>query len=107
MTFDARTLSPMRKPARKTVIASSSQTGHTTAPRGGQSELPTQMQRASAQASGGYASGIAAKMWPWSKNHNDTESETSASRSTLRSPSGRRQSTSPRRNSAQNVSHNH
>ena len=64
------------------------------------------MQRASAHASGGYASGIAAKMWPWLKNHSETDSETSASRSTVRRPNGLRQSTSPSRNSAQNESHN-
>ena len=63
------------------------------------------MQRASAHASGGYASGIAAKMWPWLKNHSETDSETSANRSTVRRPNGLRQSTSPSRNSAQNESH--
>src|SRR4051812_6720732 len=95
----------MRKPARKTVIASSSHTGHTGAPRDGRSVLPTQRQRASAHASGGYASAMAAKMWPWLKNHSETDSETSADRSTVRSPSGRRQSTSPSRNRTQNESH--
>src|SRR5512146_3499531 len=94
----------MRKPARNTVIASSTHTGQTGAPRGGRSVPPIQTQRASAHASGGYASDIAAKMWPWLKNRRETESETSANRSTVRRLSGRRQSTSPSKKSAQNVS---
>ncbi len=55
--------------------------------------------------SGGYASGIAAKMLPRLKNHNETESERSASRSALRIENGRRQSTSPSRKIAHSPSH--
>ena len=39
----------------------------------GRSVRATQTQRTSSQTSGGYASGIAAKMSPRLKNHNDTD----------------------------------
>src|SRR5262245_35194946 len=104
MTFDDRQFRPTRKPARNTVAAASTQTGQTAAPRGGRSPRATQTQRTSSHTSGGYASGIAAKTLPRLKNHNETESDRRTSRSAFRTESGRRQSTSPSRNSAQKLS---
>src|SRR5919201_1025429 len=86
------------------VAAASTHTGHAAAPRGGRSRRAIHRQRASTQRSGGYASGIAVKTSPRLKNQSETENESRTSRSTVRSDSGRRQSTSPSRNSAQKPS---
>src|SRR5438067_13734251 len=105
MTFDERQFNPTRKPARKTVADASTQTGHTTAPRGGRSVRAIHKQRASSHSSGGYASGIARKTFPLLKNQSETERESSTSRSAFRTDSGRRQSARPSRKSAHNPSH--
>ncbi len=44
------------------------------------------------------------KIRPWLKYHSETENESSASRSRLRTLSGRRRSASPSRNTAQRLS---
>ena len=93
MTFDARQLSPTLKPARNTVAAASTQTGHTVAPRDGRSSRAIHTQRSSSQSSGGYTSGIAVKTSPRLKNQSETENASAASRSALRIESSRRQST--------------
>src|SRR4051812_41542297 len=94
----------MQNPARKTASAASTQIGHVTAPRGARSRQPIHKQRASSQTSGGYASDADAKTCPRLKNQSETENPSSISRSTLRSASGRRQSTSPKRKTAQKPS---
>src|SRR6478752_7604291 len=95
MTFEARMLSPTRKPAMNTVAAASTQTGQTAAPRDGRSLRAIHTQRSRIQRSGGYASDIAAKIRPWLKNHSEAENDSRTSRSALRTESGRRQSKSP------------
>src|SRR3954468_7444014 len=105
MTFEERQFRPTRKPARKTAAAASTQTGQTTSPRGRRSPRATQTQRTSSHSIGGYASGIAAKMLPRLKNHNETDSDSRTSRSALRIDNGRRQSASPSRNRGQSPSH--
>src|SRR5215210_4301851 len=104
MTFDARQLSPTRKLTRKMEAATSTHTGHTARPDGARSRQPIHTHRASSQAKPGYRTGIAVKMSPRLKNQSETENDRSASRSRLRSESGRLQSTRPIRNTAQNPS---
>src|SRR6266516_2915398 len=104
MTFDARMFRPTRNPATKTVAAASTHTGHAGTPRDGRSVRAIQRHRARSQTSGGYASGIDAKTLPRLKNQSETENDSSASRSTVRIESGRRQSTRPSRKIAQNPS---
>src|SRR4051812_1964771 len=100
ITFEDRQFNPTRKPARKTVADASTHTGQTNAARGGWSLRATHTQRTSSQTSGGYASGIAAKMLPRLKKHSDTDSEGSPRRAALRVDNRRRPPAGPGRNNA-------
>ena len=82
----------------QSVAATSTQVGHTTDPREPRSRCAIQRQRPISQAKPGYTSDIAAKIRPWLKNQSEGENEISASRSTVLTESGRRQSISPSRN---------
>ena len=104
MTFELRTLRPMRNPTRKTVADASSQTGHSGRPRSGPPRQADQTILPSRYAIGGYASGTAVKMSPRLKNQSDTENESSTTRSRFRIVNGLRKSASPIRKIAQRPS---
>ena len=85
------------------MAATSTQVGQTTDPREPRSRCAIQRQRPISQAKPGYTSEIAAKIRPWLKNQSDGENERSASRSTVLSENGLRQSTRPSRNATQKI----
>ena len=95
----------MRKPARKTVARGEHpDRPDRPAPRDGRSRAADPDAAAEQLDERRVDERHAAKTCPWLKNQSETENESSTSRSRFRSESSRRQSASPRRNTAQKPS---